>query len=92
MQTVVRSVTDLNRSDRSVLERVVGHALGDDQRLVIQVMVSEAPTSAPQPSAGIPDLPDWADVCQGLSEEEIDELDAAIRERARLDRSTDGVG
>ena len=38
METVVRTVGDLDKTDRSALERVVGHALGESQRLVIQVM------------------------------------------------------
>jgi hypothetical protein len=38
LETVVRDVRDLNLTDRSVLERVVGHELLEDQKLVIQVV------------------------------------------------------
>src|SRR4051812_32508402 len=47
-ETVYRNVGDLDRNDRSALERVVGHALGESQRLVIQVMTLEvSPSSLP---------------------------------------------
>ena len=38
METLVRNVRDLDQSDRSTLERLVGHQLRESQRLVIQVM------------------------------------------------------
>jgi hypothetical protein len=38
METVVRNVRDLDQTDRSALERVVGHELGDGQQVVIQVV------------------------------------------------------
>jgi len=38
METVVRNVRDLDQIDRSALERVVGHQLGEGQQLVIQVV------------------------------------------------------
>src|SRR5439155_21924304 len=87
METVIRNVADLDRGDRSVMERVVGHTLGEKQRLIIQVTNLESPTSAECPAVMSPDLPDWCDVYAGLSDAEIDDLDAAIRERANLSRS-----
>jgi hypothetical protein len=90
-ETVVRNVGDLDRTDRSALERVVGHALGESQRLVIQVMTLELPVSPPQPAGALAELPEWADVYKGLNDAEIDDLDAAIRERANLTRSTNGT-
>lgn len=90
-ETVTRNVGDLDQTDRSALERVVGHALGESQRLVIQVMTLESPAPVPQPNGAVADLPDWADVYKGLNDEEIDDLDAAIRERANLTRSANGT-
>ena len=91
METIVRNVGDLDRGDRTVLERVVGHSLGESQRLIIQVMALEKPASGQSPTGSLPDLPEWSDVYAGLSDAEIDELDAAIRERANLSRSTPAV-
>ena len=76
METLVRNVRDLDQSDRSALERVVGHQLCESQRLVIQVLN----TGAEEPAVPTADdeLPAWTDVYEGLSGSEIDELDAAI--------------
>ena len=78
METVVRHIRDLDQTDRSALERVVGHALGESQELVIQV------TGDPkyQPANGEPvkagRLPDWCNVYEGLTDQQIDELNETI--------------
>lgn len=76
METLIRNVRDLDLSDRSALERVVGHQLRESQRLVIQVMNA----GVEEPAARIADneLPAWCNVYEGLSDIEIDNLDAAI--------------
>ena len=89
METIVRDVGDLDRGDRSALERVIGHALSESQRLIIQVLTVELPRPAKIAAGALPDLPEWTDVYAGLSDAEIDELDAAIRERANLFRPAD---
>lgn len=85
METVVRNVRDLLQSDRSVLERVVGHPLRETQQVILNVVnlvPAEMPTSEPVAT----DVPDWWNVYEGLSDEEIDRLDQAIRPRADLTR------
>jgi hypothetical protein len=78
METVLRHVRDLDQQDRSALERVVGHSLGESQQLVIQ-MTGGSPN---QPTNGEPvqagQLPDWCRVYDGLTDQEIDELDQSI--------------
>jgi hypothetical protein len=91
METVVRNVGDLNPGDRSAMERVIGHALGEAHRLVIQVVPLESATPNSQPGDELPELPEWTDVYNGLTDKEIDDLDPAIRERSNLSRSVDGV-
>ncbi|HEV3345330.1 MAG TPA: hypothetical protein VG125_33440 [Pirellulales bacterium] len=76
METLVRNVRDLDQSDRSALERVVGHQLRESQRLVIQVI--NAGVEEPAARTADDELPAWSDVYEGLSDSEIDELDAAI--------------
>ena len=76
METLVRDVRDLDQSDRSALERVVGHQLLESQRLVIQVMNAGAEVTVARTADD--ELPAWCDVYEGLSESEIDDLDAAI--------------
>lgn len=78
METVVRNVRDLSQPDRSALERVVGRSLAESQQVVVNVL------ELPDPKAGVPD---WWNIYEGLSDEEIDRLDAAIRERADLTRT-----
>jgi len=76
METLVRNVRDLDQSDRSALERVVGHQLRESQRLVIQVMNVGVEEPAARPAGD--ELPAWCDVYEGLTGSEIDDLDAAI--------------
>ncbi|HVC94963.1 MAG TPA: hypothetical protein VND64_14805 [Pirellulales bacterium] len=77
METVVRNVRELDQTDRSALERVVGHELRENQRLVIQVMsvtIEKPPPALPANGK----LPPWCDVYEGLPDAEIDDLDRAI--------------
>ena len=90
MESIVRNVGDLARPDRTAMECVVGHVLGESQRLVIQVMTLDSPAPPPPQANTLPELPEWTDVYKGLSDEEIDDLDTAIHERANLTRSTNG--
>jgi hypothetical protein len=41
METIIRHVRDLGTSERTVIEQLVGHALGENQQLVIQVFNPE---------------------------------------------------
>ncbi|HXT60836.1 MAG TPA: hypothetical protein VN699_19515 [Pirellulales bacterium] len=76
METIVRNVRDLDQTDRSALERVVGCQLGESQQIVIQV-VSAAVEPRESPGPG-DQLPAWCDVYEGLSDAQIDDLDEAI--------------
>lgn len=59
METLIRNVRDLDQSDRSALERLVGHQLRESERLVIQVMS----TGVEEPARPADDeLPAWSDV------------------------------
>lgn len=75
METVIRTVGDIPASDRSALERVVGHQLRESQQLVIQVVSLAVP---PADATTGDSLPDWCDVYEGLSPERVDEIDAAV--------------
>jgi hypothetical protein len=86
METIVRNVRDLDQTDRSALERVVGRQLGESQQLVIQVVSAAVEPPAPPMAGG--QLPDWCDVYEGLSDAQIDDLDGAIVR----DHSTRHVG
>lgn len=78
METFVRHVRDLDQQDRFALERVVGHSFGESQQLLIQVTGDPAnrPVNGEPVEKG--QLPDWCHVYEGLTEEQVDELDQSI--------------
>ena len=78
METVTRQVRDLDQQDRSALERVVGHTLGESQQLVIQVTGDLASPPPNGESVAEGQLPEWCHIYEGLTDQEIDELDRAI--------------
>jgi len=85
VETIIRNVRDLDQTDRSVLERVVGHSLRESQQIVIQV-TNAANEPTPTAEAGGNQLPAWCDVYEGLSDAQIDQLDQAIvRDRSSRD-------
>jgi hypothetical protein len=48
METITRNVRDMGESERSAVERLVGHDLRENQQLIIQVVSVEM--GAPQPA------------------------------------------
>ncbi|HUE70018.1 MAG TPA: hypothetical protein VMP01_03945 [Pirellulaceae bacterium] len=78
METVTHNVSDLPGSDRTAAERLVGHPLSNDQRIVIQV---ESCGVAPPASDILTDtdqLPEWCNVYAGLSDDQIADLEKSI--------------
>jgi class 3 adenylate cyclase len=87
METLIHKVREMNGNQRSAAERLVGHALQEDQELVIQVIDVDASGAD---EAAMPDgeLPDWCNVYEGLTDEEIAVLERAISRRLDLTRPT----
>lgn len=73
-----RTVGDLDSEDRSALERVVGHRLRENQQIVIQVVGLVVAPPAPVSSGSAAPLPDWCGVYDGLTDDQVDDLDRAI--------------
>jgi hypothetical protein len=90
MKTIVRSTADLSRDDRTLLERLLGEQLHDDQQLVIGVVDRQSRRESSEETnvstAGVSTLPDWCNVYEGLSDEEIADLERVILQRADLSR------
>jgi hypothetical protein len=84
METIIRAVRDLDSAERSMIEQLVGHALRENQQLVIQVLTVELPP----PAAGAA-LPDWCNVFEGLSDEQVADLEQVILQRADLSRTSE---
>ena len=101
MDSISYSVTDLSADQRLVFESVLGQPLRDDQRVVVQLLGTDAdqPNATPrlpqdqkitikrEGDVGI--LPDWCAIFADLSDEEFAEIEAAILTRADLSRSLD---
>jgi hypothetical protein len=80
MESIVLNVRDIDNSDRRAIEHAVGQSLGDNQRLVIQIVSAGQNETTPkvaQPAAD-DQLPDWCNVYEGLSDQEIAELEKSI--------------
>ena len=90
METIVRNVRDLDHADRFALERVVGHQLTETQQVIVNVVDSDDATAArSQVHLTGDDVPAWWRIYEGLSDEQVDELDQAIKQRADLTRDFD---
>jgi hypothetical protein len=87
METIIRQVRELQNAERSAIEHLVGHVLHENQQLIIQVMTDDAPTSV-SPTATVPTLPDWTRVYEGLSDEEMTEVENIALKRCNLSRSS----
>lgn len=91
MESIIRDVSALDDAQRHTLEHVIGRELQANQRLVIQVVnldLKDAPPAQPSPAAA-GKLPDWCNVYEGLSDEEIAEIEKVILMRADLTRTSE---
>jgi hypothetical protein len=84
MELITRHTRDLEPDERRVLERVLGRQLQDNQEVIIQVV-----TLGTQPAGGqappLPgQLPDWCNVFEGLTGEQLAEVEQVILRRSNL--------
>ncbi|HEV2969807.1 MAG TPA: hypothetical protein VGY55_07440 [Pirellulales bacterium] len=93
MNEVTRSVAEIEPADRRALEHVFGLPLRDDQQVVVRVesrSVSEEPTAnGDQEAADDTILPDWCNVYDGLSDDEIAAIEKVMLPRADLTRASE---
>ena len=88
MDSIIRNVTEIDQADRQALEHVIGQVLREDQQVVIKVVDVETSTCQPAQTPSADDgIPQWWKVYEGLSDEDVDRLDGAIRQRADLTRA-----
>jgi hypothetical protein len=86
METVVHNVRDLSGNERSAVKRLVRHELRENQQLVIQVVDLEVPAGEDGAAVSGGQLPDWCNVYDGLSDEQIADVERAISRRLDLTR------
>jgi hypothetical protein len=80
MKKVSRHARDLDLSDRRAVEHILGHNLQDDEKVEINVVPEQPERATPSRLSNTP----WAAIYEGLSDEDVDQLSAAIRQRADL--------
>lgn len=89
MEKITRHVLNLGSDEKRMYESVLGHTLHADQQIILHVITPQATTEetpATQQSSGT--LPDWCNVYDGLSGEEMDELEEVILDRSHWSRSS----
>lgn len=86
MQTI-KKISDLDPRDVSVLERILGQRLEGSAEVVLELRVSPpASTSSADEETGVPD---WCNVLDGMSEEDLVDFEAALATPVRLARAPD---
>ena len=87
MDKVIRNVAEIDTADRRAIEHLIGEHLAEHQQIIISVVnldLTSPDKSAVPTSEGVPA---WWNIYEGLSEEDVDRLDQAIRPRANLTRA-----
>ena len=85
MEKVTRNVAEIDTADRRALEHVIGTHLTERQQVIISVIEVAIPqTAAPREAQT---LADWTHVYDGLSDEEIEDIDKIAKTRANLTRN-----
>jgi len=89
MESIIRNVSDLNAEERRLYEGVLGQKLRENQQVILQVItLRDAPETGESEAAPQAGLPAWCDVFQGLSDEQISDVEAVILDRADFTRSS----
>ena len=89
MEKITRNVRDLKQDERRVYEAALGERLRENQQLILQVVTPHEPTPTEEasPGAATDHLPDWCNVYEGLSDEEIAEIEDVILDRSGWNRN-----
>ena len=82
MEAITRNVSDIPADDLPAFEHLLGEPLRSGQQLIVQVLDSKEPSESSAPDPDAPQLPEWFNVYEGLSDEEIDRLEEGFQ---RLD-------
>jgi hypothetical protein len=86
LENVVRNVMDIDAADRNALEHILGQQLRENQQLVIRVVTLDPQVPEPPSVTAAASLPDWYRVYEGLSDQEIAEVEEIALTRANLSR------
>ena len=92
METIKRHVRELSNDECRLYEQTIGHALRENQQIIIQIITVDAGSEPPENEVGSPStasLPSWCNVYDGLSDEEIEDVERIALERSDLTRPSD---
>jgi len=90
MESITRNVRDISTDELRLYENVLGEKLKENQQVIIQVISlgdpNQTPGSSPekqgdQTAAGVA-FPDWCNVYEGLSDEEISDIETVVLDRS----------
>jgi hypothetical protein len=90
MGKITRNVRDLKQDERRVYEAALGEHLCENQQVILHVVTPDEPTPTEEarPGAASAQLPDWCDVYEGLTDEEIAEIEDVMLDRSGWNRNT----
>jgi hypothetical protein len=86
MEPITRHARDIAPDERRALEHVLGRQLEDNQQVIIRVVAPDQQSAGAEPSSPPGKLPDWCNVFEGLTGEQLAEVEQAILERSNLTR------
>ena len=86
MENVIRNVADIDAADRQALEHVIGKHLAEHQQVIISVVNLDLTSPGESAQAAPQAVPAWWNIYEGCTDEEVDRLDQAVRQRANLTR------
>lgn len=86
MEIITRQVDELQANERSAAELLLGHRLRGNEQLILQVLELDVAKPTVQDSRPAQTLEDWVHVYDGLSDAEIEKIDAIANTRANLTR------
>ena len=92
MESIIRNVRDIESSERRVLEHVVGRQLQENQQVIIQIVTlgnELAADQKQQDATPANQLPAWCNVYEGLTDDQVAELEEVILQRADLTRPSE---
>ncbi len=85
METITREVDQMQAEERSAAELLIGRSLRGHERIILNVLEMQRP-APPADARPAQSIDDWMHIYEGLSDEEVDEIDAIIKTRANLTR------
>ena len=82
METI-KNLSEIAPQDLCALERLIGAPLDPSQHQAVAVRVLPLASPTPESSAG-GTLPEWCDVLEGFSDEDLADFDAILEDRPKL--------